>query len=374
MRRYGVLTKMATALTAGIGLATFGLTGSASAAASVGAVHDLAGEYNLGSADSLACTPGQPLATATCYMVGTTGTFSYTTKSSTTNVVVPVTDGLAGTAVELPSSDYISYISCTSGPKCIGLGATTSGETSFYWLDSGKLVKTVTMPPKGYYWDGLSCGSATYCVASGSMGVGAKTAGAVAVMRNGAVSFHRVAAVIGNGVSCYGPTSCLVVGTSHEGSGTANGTLVEVKAGVTGAVHTTATASLGSVTCGWEAGTCRSTGSVSAGGGGYYPAVAIIKGTAATVTKLAGDASPGDAVCPAVGQCVEYGVVAPNEKGEHGFVAVATGGVEGSPLTVPGLADVYDLSCPQVGVCDGVGSLLKGPHGDYSLATFTLRY
>jgi hypothetical protein len=52
MRRYGVLTKMATALTAGIGLATFGLTGSASAAASVGAVHDLAGEYNLGSADS----------------------------------------------------------------------------------------------------------------------------------------------------------------------------------------------------------------------------------------------------------------------------------------------------------------------------------
>jgi hypothetical protein len=92
------------------------------------------------------------------------------------------------------------------------------------------------------------------------------------------------------------------------------------------------------------------------------------------VTKLAGDASSGDAVCPAVGQCVEFGVANPNQKGEHGFVAVAAGAVAGSPLTVPGLADVYALSCPQVGACDGVGSLLHGPHGDYSLATFTLRY
>jgi hypothetical protein len=193
-------------------------------------------------------------------------------------------------------------------------------------------------------------------------------------MSNGAVSLHRVASVIGNGVSCYAPTACLVVGTSHQGSGTAYGTLVEVKGGAPGAVHTTASASLASVTCGWEAGTCRATGSVAAGGGGYYPATAIIKGTTATVTKLSGAASPGDAVCPAVGQCVEFGVVNPNEKGEHAFVAVATGGVAGNPLTVPGLADVYALSCPQVGACDGVGNLLSGPDGDYSLATFTLRY
>ena len=163
--------------------------------------------------------------------------------------------------------------------------------------------------------------------------MGPKTAGAVAVMSNGAVSLHRVATVIGNGVSCYGPTACLVVGTSHQGGGTAYGTLVEVKAGVTGAVHTTAQLRpWASVTCGWEAGTCRSTGLVAAGSGGYYPAIAIIKGTTATVTKLAGNASAGDAVCPAVGQCVEFGVVNPNEKGEHAFVAVATGGVAGSAV------------------------------------------
>jgi hypothetical protein len=233
----------------------------------------------------------------------------------------------------------------------------------------------VSVASKGYYWDGLSCGSHTYCVASGSINAGTKVTGAVAVMNNGAVSLHTVATVIGSGVSCYGPTSCLVVGTSHQGAGTAYGTLVEVKAGVTGAVHTiTAAAFLGGVTCGWDTGICRSTGDVAAGNGGYYPAIAIIKGTAATVTKLAGDASPGAAVCPAVGQCVEFGVVNPNQKGEHAFVAVATGGVVGSPLTVPSLADVEGLSCPQVGACDGIGSLLDGPHGDYSLATFTLRY
>ena len=92
------------------------------------------------------------------------------------------------------------------------------------------------------------------------------------------------------------------------------------------------------------------------------------------MTKLPGNAAAGAAVCPEVGQCVEFGVVNPNEKGEHAFVAVATGGVAGPQLTVPGVADVDSLSCPQVGACDGVGSLLTGPHGDYSLATFTVRY
>jgi hypothetical protein len=374
MRRYGVFTRVRTAAAVVVGLAAFAPAGPASAAASVGATHDLAGEYNVSSNGSLACSPGQPLTTGTCYMVGSTGTFSYTATSSTTNVIVPVIDGVAGTAVRLAPSEYISYISCTSGPNCIALGSSTSGGTSFYWLDSGKVAKTVTVPAKGYYWAGLSCGSATYCVASGSKGAGSQTVGAIAIMSNGAVSLHRVATVIGNGVSCYAPTACLVVGTSHQGSGSAYGTLVEVKGGVPGAVHTTPSASLAGVTCGWEAGTCRATGSVAAGGGGYYPATAIIKGTTATVTKLAGDASPGAAICPAVGQCVEFGVVNPNSKGEHAFVAVANGGVAANPLTVPGLADVYALSCPQVGACDGVGSLLSGPHGDYSLATFTLRY
>jgi hypothetical protein len=374
MSRYDRLARVAAAATVVVGLAAFGLAGPASAAATVGAVHDLTGEYNVSSNGSLACPPGQSLATGTCYIVGSTGTFSYTAASSTTNVILPVTDGVAGTAVRLAPTEYITYISCTSGPNCIALGSNTSGGTSFYWLDSGKVAKTVTVPAKGYYWAGLSCGSATYCVASGSKGVGSQTVGVVAIMSNGAVSLHKVATVIGNGVSCYAPTACLVVGTSHQGSGTAYGTLVEVKGGTPGAVHTTASASLAGVTCGWEAGTCRATASVAAGGGGYYPATAIIKGTTATVTKLAGDASPGDAVCPAVGQCVEFGVVNPNSKGEHAFVAVATGGVAGNPLTVPGLADVYGLSCPRVGTCDGVGSLLSGPHGDYSLATFTLSY
>ena len=271
MRRYGVFTRVATAAAAFVGLATFGLTGPASAAASIGPVHDLPGEYNISGAGSLACTPGQPLATAACYMVGETGTFAYNATVST-NVVVPVTDGVVGTSVELPSSDYISYISCTSGPDCIGLGSNATGDTSFYWLESGKLVKTVTTSHKGYYWDGLSCGSASYCVASGQHGRGAEVAGAVAVMSNGAVTLHRVATVIGNGVSCYGPTSCLVVGTSHQGVGTAYGTLVEVKAGVAGLIHTiTATAYLGGVTCGWEEGTCRSTALVAAANWGVLP-------------------------------------------------------------------------------------------------------
>jgi hypothetical protein len=62
---------------------------------------------------------------------------------------------------------------------------------------------------------------------------------------------------------------------------------------VPGGIHTvTPTVYLGGVTCGWEAGTCRSAALVAAGSGGYYPAVAIIKGTTATVTKLPGTPRP----------------------------------------------------------------------------------
>ena len=101
MSRYDRWARAATAAMVVVGSAAFGLAGSASAAAGVGAVHDLTGEYNVSSNGSLACPPGQPLATDTCYLVGSTGTFSYTATSSTTNVIVPVTDGVAGTAVRL---------------------------------------------------------------------------------------------------------------------------------------------------------------------------------------------------------------------------------------------------------------------------------
>jgi hypothetical protein len=58
-----VSARVATAATAVVGLAAFGLAGSASVAASVGAVHDLTGEYNVPSNGSLASH--SPLARAT---------------------------------------------------------------------------------------------------------------------------------------------------------------------------------------------------------------------------------------------------------------------------------------------------------------------
>ena len=117
MRRYGVLTRVATATAAAVGLATFGLTGPASAAASVGPVHDLTGEYNVSGAGSLACTPGRGARHRHLLLGGRQQALSAYNATSSTNVVVPVTDGVVGTSVELPSTDYISYISCTSGPE-----------------------------------------------------------------------------------------------------------------------------------------------------------------------------------------------------------------------------------------------------------------
>jgi hypothetical protein len=36
--------------------------------------------------------------------------------------------------------------------------------------------------------------------------------------------------------------------------------------------------------------------------------------------------------------------------------------------------DVYWLSCPKPGSCEGVASQLNGPDGDFSIATFTFSY
>jgi hypothetical protein len=100
----------------------------------------------------------------------------------------------------------------------------------------------------------------------------------------------------------------------------------------------------------------------------------MVVGGKQSLDVLPGSATTAPAVCPSAGHCVEFGVVGPNTRGEHGFVATALGGKLGADVTVPGSADVYGLSCPLVGSCVGVASYLHGTYGDYSEGIFTLGY
>ncbi len=108
--------------------------------------------------------------------------------------------------------------------------------------------------------------------------------------------------------------------------------------------------------------------------GSILPAEVMVVGAKASLEVLASSATTASAVCPSTGHCVDFGVVSPNTRGEHGFVAAAAGGKLGTAITVPGSADVYALSCPVLGSCVGIASDLHGAYGDYSEGIFTLDY
>ncbi len=109
-------------------------------------------------------------------------------------------------------------------------------------------------------------------------------------------------------------------------------------------------------------------------GGSILPAEVMVVGAKASLEVLPSSATTASAVCPSTGHCVDFGVVSPNTRGEHGFVAAAAGGKLGGAVTVPGSANVYALSCPVLGSCVGIASDLHGAYGDYSEGIFTLDY
>jgi hypothetical protein len=274
----------------------------------------------------------------------------------------------------------LEQVVCPVGPTCVATGTTASGTGVISWLTSGEITKTVVVP-QASYWSGLACTKSDVCAAVGMNYVKASSGtieyGLVASVISGRVSakvFRSASAF--NAAACMAPASCLVAGTTYNASyQDRHGALMYLHRGVPGALQAVeGTTGLDSLVCGWEQGACLATGTAPGPGGSVLPAQVMVVGGKQSLDVLPGSATTAPAVCPSAGHCVEFGVVGPNTRGEHGFVATALGGKLGADVTVPGSADVYGLSCPLVGSCVGVASYLHGTYGDYSEGIFTLGY
>lgn len=290
-----------------------------------------------------------------------------------------MTDGRAGNPVPTGPVD-LEQVACPGGPTCVATGVTASGTGVISPLTKGAVTKTVAVP-QANYWSALSCTKSYVCAAVGMNYVKASS---------GTVEYGLVASVIGgkvsakvfrsasafNAAACTAPASCLVAGTTYGASYQDHrGVLMRLSSGAPGAMQVVdGTTGLYTLVCGWEQGVCLATGTAPGPGGSILPAEVMVVGAKASLEVLASSATTASAVCPSTGHCVDFGVVSPNTRGEHGFVAAAAGGKLGTAITVPGSADVYALSCPVLGSCVGIASDLHGAYGDYSEGIFTLDY
>lgn len=365
----------------------FALGANASAAVTVSPLRPLFSSFSSASGSVLSCPPGNPVTATTCYLVGAgpggTAPPGHTSfpglPSDFAYEVVPVTGGRVGTPVPSGTVD-LEQVACPGGPTCIASGVTASGAGVIAWLTKGAITKAVAVP-QANYWSALSCTKSFVCAAVGMNYVKASS---------GTVEYGLVASVIGgkvsarvfrsasafNAAACTAPASCLVAGSTYNASyQDRHGVLMRLSSGAPGPMQVvTGTTGLDTLVCGWEQGACLATGTAPGPGGSILPAEVMVVGAKASLDVLASSATTASTVCPSSGHCVDFGVVSPNSRGEHGFVATAVGGRLGTAVTVPGSADVYALSCPALGSCVGIAADLHGRYGDYSVGIFTLNY
>jgi hypothetical protein len=367
--------------------AVISLAGEAGASTTTGPLHAVFSTFDSSNTAMISCPPGGTAASTTCYLVGAgpggtppPGQTAYPgIPSDFSYEVVPVTNGQVGQPVLLPSGDEASSIVCPSGPTCVAVGRAGANSGAFFWIDNGKVTKTLQVPDASYWYD-LACDKSLNCVGVGENYVkhGSQTIeyGMLASEVGGSLSEHVFTSTSQfDAVACPSASLCLAAGASYSPDYKTHGVLVDLTNGQPGPVRQVAgTTLLSHLACGWEQGVCLANGTAPGPSGSILPAQVTIEGPKTVVSALPADATDGSIVCPTVGRCLEFGVENANSREEHGFVDTVTGGKVNPPVTVSNTADIYWLACPAAGSCVGLASYLHGAHGDFSEATFTLSY
>jgi hypothetical protein len=317
----------------------------------LGEFTDLSG---LSCADALDCTA-----------VGDTGDMGGNVPVYTTE-----TDGTWSAIQTFPASTSegnLTAVSCTDAADCTAVGNLSIGDTVPGWVaqtdGTWGTPTEIAGTPSGFgTFSGLSCSSATNCIAvgrdndqqpvqateaSGVWGSATEVSGSP----GGSGSFSAV--------SCTAATACTAVGADGSGE-----PMYEVdSAGVWGVPTEVTGASGGSasfagVSCTLTAD-CTAVGVDGSGNpiyasetGGTWGTVTEISGTQATTGSFA------SVSCVSVGSCTAVG----GESDGHPIYAAETGGVWGTPVEVPGGPGSFTgVSCTSAGNCTAVGRENSSP-------------
>ncbi len=156
----------------------------------------------------------------------------YISGTSSDKTLIQKWNGTSWAAVSSPdpgTSSFLNAVSCTSTSFCMAVGSYGTGTTNPTLIEkwNGSKWTKLTSPnpgaPGANGLDGVSCASATACVAVGSSNLSG-TATPLAESWNGTswtltkVPNDTLASSGLNGVSCASATFCLAVGVGHTGT------------------------------------------------------------------------------------------------------------------------------------------------------------
>jgi hypothetical protein len=326
-------------------------------------------------------------------------------------VVAPVSDGVLGTAmkVSLPAGATtveqhaeLNSVVCTSATSCVAVGQYSGpdggaplvvpvtdgipGTASTSTLPSGAL----TNGNQQAYLGSVVCATATACEAAGDFQTAAGTEALLVSVNNGTAGASSEPALPAgalptnqdaylNGVSCASQTSCLAVGAYVDGQGY-EPLAIPIASGSPGtpvgpvlplgAKTTSQSATLNSVSCA-PSDACVAVGSYDDSHGSEALVVPITDGspgTAYTSSLPAGaktssqEATFNQISCAPAGACLAVGDYEDATVGGSPLAVPVTNGVPGAPITVPlpaGQAtfggDLDSVSCVATSVCVAAG-------------------
>jgi photosystem II stability/assembly factor-like uncharacterized protein len=308
--------------------------------------------------------------------------------------------GLAAAGAEAPayevqfaSSAYaFEGIACGSSAGCVAVGFRTGAPTgggpgaAVATTSAGGSWSEASMPmspsPDPNLSGGVSCASATLCVAVGG-GIGGNSgAPGVEVSTDGGASFTDAALPSGisflSGVSCPSTTTCFAVGATTSGSAAvlrstdqgSTWTLLAVPPGIEG---------LEAVSCA-DPANCETAGSSPATPGGGRITVVLVTtagGSTWTVDSVPGAPPPEGLACPTSSTCFLVGSQA---NGGGAAYETRDGGATWQASSLPGsVLGLSAVACASTSVCalagmgaGGSGLVLETTDGGASWSSLPL--
>lgn len=273
--------------------------------------------------------------------------------SSNQGVVVPVSNGVPGSAVAVPGTQSLGAVACSSTTSCVAVGYDhSSGEGVVVPITNGA-PGTVQPVPGAVVLTGVACPAADTCVAVG----GFSGQGVLVPITNGAPgAVHTVQRTITlDGVACPTAISCEAVGENNYSP--SQGITVPITNGTPGTAQAApGTGYLDGVACP-TATTCEAVGSSSSYSQGVT--VPITNGTPGTAQTAAGTGHLVGVACPTPSNCEAVGVSS-SSSSPAGVTVPITNGTPNTAQAVAGSYYLHGVACPAASMCEIAGEINTG--------------
>jgi hypothetical protein len=285
-------------------------------------------------------------------------------------VVVPISNGNAGTAQLVTSSGPLSAVACPTATSCLAVGG-----NALVPITNGIAGTPQAVGGLINLYD-IVCTSSTQCWATGNDTTTSPSSGIVVPITNGTPGTPEEVTASGSvslgGIACLSATHCVATGSEAVPTGPTTtqdeGVSIPILNGTLGSLV------LDSAVTTFGGGTCPSaTG-------------CLFQGTAANpatpgemVVPIDGNANPGIAqlvpggaglACSLLTCHAAGGIACPSSPNNcglvghlsgTGYIVPITNGIPGNPVPVPGTSSLEDVTCPTSTSCLATGTASTPP-------------